>query len=402
MALEYPKKKVLGTKILELLLLPFLPLLIRRTTETAKPERSERKRFLIIEPFGLGDLVYLTAMLEPIKKRYPEAFIGVVCDSKWKEFLENHRDVDKVHDSNLFWSTHNKSLNLKSLYDFFKFCLVLRKEKYDVGFDIRGDIRSVYLLVAAGCQERVGFLDYIGSNITTRGLLLTHSTHSGIRSRFEELSSLLECAGIPAEGPLRINLGTALTPKDKTAKLKVGIHIGAGWKYKRWRSEQWVKVVHELNSQKEYHIVLLGTPAEQTELSEINRACARECEQVETKEIKTLINEISNLDLLICMDSAPLHLALGCNVPTVALFGPGVIPRWSPPNPLTRVIHHQAEYSCAPCTQLQCVHPDFNCMDRIEADEVLEAVNRVIQKIQHVQVLDHGYVDAVSTEPNKR
>ena len=372
MSLNYSQSKVIGARVFELLLYLFLPLLSRRRDATSK-------KILLIEPYGMGDLVLLTALLAPLREEHPDAVIGVVCHSQWRELLEKHPRIDKVHHHDFFWSNRKKPLTIGRLVRLLKFCLQLRREKYDAAFDIRGDIRSVFLMVIAGCSKRAGFLDYMGSNITSRGLLLTNATACGLRPRLDELSSLLECAGIRPRAPLFIDLGVTPERPEIHRIPKSGLHVAAGWKYRRWKTARWAQLVSEL-SLREYEIILLGSSGEQPELAEINALSAQACRQIETKDTQSLINKIGELDLLICLDSGPAHIAAGCRVPTVVLFGPGATVRWGSINRRTLNIHHQEEYPCAPCAQIECVRPDYNCMDRIEVGEVLAAVESILQE----------------------
>jgi ADP-heptose:LPS heptosyltransferase len=42
----------------------------------------------------------------------------------------------------------------------------------------------------------------------------------------------------------------------------------------------------------------------------------------------------------------------------------------------TAVIHHILE--CNPCDQIHCVHPDNTCMQRIQLQEVVKKVERLL------------------------
>ncbi len=373
---KYHRIKVYTARLIELIFYVASFFLLKKSEDQFS--REGHKKILVIEPFGLGDLILMTSMIPPLKDKYPGCKIGVVCRSQWKDFPENHPGIDIVHHFDFFWSRKNKSLNIKEFCELGSFCGALRKEKYDIGFDIRGDIRSAVLLVMANCTERYGYSDYLGSNITTRGALLTRAVACGNKSRIEELSSLLDCAGIYNQRPLKINLGLCLPSKRDRDFTKIGIHIGAGWKYREWKAEKWLEVIKRLRESGKHEIVLIGNSEEQRKLSEINLATGMACRQLETKDFNAFIFSIADLDLLICLDSAAGHIATGCNVPSVKLFGPGVVERWGNLGGKEYVSHHQKEYPCAPCTQLNCVHPDSNCMDLISAEEVALAAIQML------------------------
>lgn len=168
------------------------------------------------------------------------------------------------------------------------------------------------------------------------------------------------------------------TPKLHRDFVKIGIHPGAGWEYRKWKSHCWIRLIKHLAGQDGYKLALIGSSSEQEELSEINRASGGVCQQIETINLTSLVQQIADLDLLICLDSAPAHIASGCGISSVRLFGPGFIERWGSLDESTQVIHHQEKFPCAPCNQSGCLHPSHNCMDSITPEEVLAAVARAI------------------------
>jgi ADP-heptose:LPS heptosyltransferase len=48
---------------------------------------------------------------------------------------------------------------------------------------------------------------------------------------------------------------------------------------------------------------------------------------------------IAGLDLLICCDSGPMHLACATGVPVLAIFQERNLDRWSPPPSAARIVH---------------------------------------------------------------
>ena len=84
---------------------------------------------------------------------------------------------------------------------------------------------------------------------------------------------------------------------------------------------------------------------------------------------------IQKSSLLLSGDSGVLHLAVGLNVPTVSLFGPGRAGKWAPQGDRHRVINKQLP--CSPCTTFGTTPPcqfDIRCMSTITVDDVANAV----------------------------
>lgn len=79
--------------------------------------------------------------------------------------------------------------------------------------------------------------------------------------------------------------------------------------------------------------------------------------------------------LLVSGDSGVLHLAVGLDVPTVSLFGPGIAAKWAPRGKKHIVLNKNLP--CSPCTRFGYTPPcpdGGRCIQEISVDEVAEAV----------------------------
>ena len=78
--------------------------------------------------------------------------------------------------------------------------------------------------------------------------------------------------------------------------------------------------------------------------------------------------------------SGPVHIAVGCGLPVVVLFGrsqPGLSPlRWGPKGASDIVLHKKA--GCVVCLAHDCKN-NFACLKSIEASDVLSAVDGIIK-----------------------
>ncbi|MDA9031038.1 lipopolysaccharide heptosyltransferase II [Candidatus Pseudothioglobus singularis] len=94
--------------------------------------------------------------------------------------------------------------------------------------------------------------------------------------------------------------------------------------------------------------------------------------------ITELTNYISDLDIIITGDSGPMHIAASLQIPTVALFGPTnpiETSQWKNPNSV--IVKKNLE--CQPCMKRTCPLQHNNCMKLIEAKEVIDSINKVVQ-----------------------
>lgn len=63
-------------------------------TEEAKP--SNLSRFLIINPFGIGDVLFTTPFIRAIKEHDPSCVVGYWCNERIKDIFNNNPHIDAV------------------------------------------------------------------------------------------------------------------------------------------------------------------------------------------------------------------------------------------------------------------------------------------------------------------
>ena len=94
---------------------------------------------------------------------------------------------------------------------------------------------------------------------------------------------------------------------------------------------------------------------------------------------KTTIRELACLykqvDLFIGGDTGPMHLAAAVNTPVIALMGP-TDPRTHGPYGDNNIVI-QKDLDCINCWERECSR-DHACMQKIQVEEVLEAVKKLI------------------------
>jgi ADP-heptose:LPS heptosyltransferase len=152
------------------------------------------------------------------------------------------------------------------------------------------------------------------------------------------------------------------------------IHAGARKALRKWNG--YPQLATYLR-QRGLDIVFTG---DHTEVSEIKKL--QQQIPFQTYSIAGLFN-LTELSALLSMsklfmgnESGPLHIAAVSGAPALGLYGPGEPHVFYPWGKHTAVIHHILE--CNPCDQIHCVHPDNTCMQRIQLQEVVEKVERLL------------------------
>jgi ADP-heptose:LPS heptosyltransferase len=154
----------------------------------------------------------------------------------------------------------------------------------------------------------------------------------------------------------------------------IGLHPGGRHPTQRWGAERFARLAGRLSELGSRPVVLGGGP-DAGDVDRIRRLAPVEVPHLETDaDAKSLARALAGLDLLVCNNSGPLHLASLIGVPTVSTMGPTRPELWWPAGHRARVLRRD-ELDCIGCNSGRCRMPSHLCMDLITVDDVLGAVS---------------------------
>jgi ADP-heptose:LPS heptosyltransferase len=91
---------------------------------------------------------------------------------------------------------------------------------------------------------------------------------------------------------------------------------------------------------------------------------------------------IANAEGLIGNDSAMAHLAAACGIPTTVVCGPTDAEITAPPGAWVRVVHKKG-LDCLPCGRMDCRTAGHPCMQALEAERILSALEEAMTIVQN-------------------
>jgi ADP-heptose:LPS heptosyltransferase len=385
MPYSYSHKKETFSKVVELLSFVVLaPLNAFRSPSALSNPAS----FLIVEPFQMGDLISTTVLLDPLKRRFPDAKIYLLTKPGNAGVLLSDPRIEKILSADFPWSDYGiKRGSIKRWWGLAKALFGLRKYKFEAGIDCRGDVRSQLIMAIAGCRNRIGYTNYLNSNLNVRGLLLTHRVpRPPYKHRFDWNAYILTALGLREQDLIPIAFPTLKLPRTPQisqypASPYMLIHVGGGWQYKRWPVGHWIALVDRLTEKYKYPIKLIAGPAEKDLLNQITAAISRQdYVSMILPSLAELVELISGCSLFLGLDSGPMNIAVALNKKVVALFGPGDSDTWYPYQDGSVFIHKKERFPCNPCAQIKCYYPEKNCMASISAEEVEQMVSGLLAK----------------------
>jgi len=248
----------------------------------------------------------------------------------------------------------------------------------------------------AGIPHRVGF-DISGQG---RNLLLTkrvkyrddiHEVENFARVAEAINSPLLEkklVAPTFRTAEIDAQYIEAFLQKNNIQKF-IAIHPGtsATAKSRRWPASKFAQLADRLYDEG-YQIIFSGAKEEEPIIEKIlPQSTKNHISLVSKTTLSQLLELFKRAQLVISLDTGPLHLAASSGTPTLGLYGANIPVKWGPYGPQHRAIYHGPT---APCTQQQygrvCKHPEGYHMQDITVDEVISLVSSMLNTSSHSEL----------------
>lgn len=347
-------------------------------------------KILIINTFGIGDVLFTTPLIRNIKTNAANTYIGYLANGRTAPVLAANPLINKVF---IYERDEYVEVYQRSKLEFFRRMTSqveeIRREKFDCVLDLSLNSSAGFLMWWAGIPQRVGF-DY-----KKRGFFLTRKVRlSGFVGRpvAEHYLDLLARIGYSISSR---EMEFPVTPEDQrwaqdflarqglTAGQKLVAMVpggGASWGkdagYKRWPGERFAQLADKIIAKSSAVIILLGDQRER-ELcawiaSGIKGSLINACGETTLGQMAALFKLCA---LAVVNDGGPLHVAAACGVKTVSIFGPVDEKVYGPyPGTGHRVV--KADIACRPCyrqfRRASCEH--VSCLNNIFVDDVFREV----------------------------
>lgn len=303
------------------------------------PDNIEPGSILFIRIDRVGDIIMSLPAIEAFRGIYPSAKISMMVKKENAPLLNCAPFIDSVI----------------AYEGFFRSISSIRKKRFDMVVDLLMDytLPTALLTYFSGSKVRVGF------DIASRGRLFDVAVKPDCREK-NMAENILDLAKAAADvagkrsavmDPARPKLfvkdddgelaGSLMSESGvNREKFLVGIHPGAKFDSQRWGAEKFAELAGSLIERRGAGIVVLGGKSDGDVLRRMASAMKMRVPIVSDVPLDTLAALISRLDLLVCNNSGPLHMAAALGIPTVSTMGPTVEYLWRPIGDGHIVIRH--------------------------------------------------------------
>ena len=336
------------------------------------------RKILIIKLRAIGDVVLSTAVIPNLKKAFKSAAIHFAVEPAGKEVIAGNEDIDRV--IVLPAKKAKKSSGIKRMIDSIRFVQNLRKEKYDLVFDLFGNPRSAFLTWITGAKYRVGF-NFRGRKcaynirVRPRGDCVHEVDFNLDALRELNIPVVDRFPNFHVYEKAEEKINQWLHIQQIQEQFLVGIHPWGSWEAKRWGLDHFAELADRLSETYNASVIVLWGPGEQRharKVCSLARTSPILAPEMSLQELGALL---SRCDLVIANDSGPMHISAAVGTKTIGIYGPTSWKFQGPFGPGNGVAYKKG-LTCLGCNRLTC--DEMVCMKTLSVDDVMQVVHKVI------------------------
>jgi heptosyltransferase-1 len=337
-------------------------------------------RILIVRLSALGDIVHALPVLTRLRQSFPAAHIDWLVEENYAPTLAlasglTRRIIVRATSE----GSSPDAVRFATGMGYVRAASFLRKQTYDVAFDLQGLLKSAVWARASGARRVIGFdRDHLREPFAAS--FYTETTMpDGAGHVIRKNLSILQALKIDP-GPADLAVEPHGTPEIIKAIQTAGgsngyivINPGAAWPNKCWPPDRFAALAKSLRDRTGLHSLVTWGPKERALAEAVSHGSGGAATPAPATTIIDLAALMRSAALVISGDTGPLHIGAAVGAPIVGLFGPTRPERNGPWEPRDEVIS-RAE-TCVCHHKRHCLR-GAPCINEIGVDEVLAAAER--------------------------
>lgn len=332
---------------------------------------GEGKRYLIVGPSWVGDMIMSQTLYKLLRGRNPECSIDVLAPRASLPLVSRMAEIDR----GIVMKTSHGELGLGYRRQLGE---QLSKNRYNHAIVLPNSLKSALVPFFADIPVRTGFRGEYRYVLINDMRMLLRDKMPRMIDRFDALG-LRNGAALPADDPAampelmidRENLATFLERFDiDKERPTLGLCPGAEYgDAKRWPASHFATLAANAIDQ-DMQVIIFGGPNDAGIAGEI-------ASSIESDRCFNLAGETSLLDAIdllshcrqvVTNDSGLMHAAAAVGVPVAVLYG-STSPAFTPPlSDKAEIFSKNLE--CSPCFKRDCPLGHKNCLEQLAPAEL--------------------------------
>ncbi len=344
-------------------------------------------KILVVRLDTIGDVLLTEPAIAALAKRFDRAEIHLLASAPGAAILANNPAVHEFHVYDPPWHAAWRggrvrwSRDLKGLK---RVVGELRRERFDLAFELRGDVRDSAVAGMCGARLTIAGPMRGGGQLVDHAVAVDADAHR-VRIPLDVVAAL----GVPGpadpfprlypSGRDVIAAGEALADSGRN---RVALHLCAGFESKQLPVNAFVRIVRGLSRRDSgLSFVVVGGEGERALVDEL--IAGSDAPVVDLAGRLSLLETAAVLErcrIFIGNDSGPMHIAASVGTPVIAFFGPSEPRHYRPLGSGHRLFG--TDLDCSPCDHVHCVQRDrYLCMKQMDPEEAVSAALELVGRV---------------------
>ncbi len=337
---------------------------------------------MIVKASSRGDILQALCILEHLKILSKGCEIDWVIEKPFCEVVLHHKEIHNVF---VIDTKKWKKGWLKSRKEVFSVFKALRKNKYDVVFDLQGNVKSAIVTFFAKAKKKLGFknprewpnklvtkikfdppylnirCDYVG--------MIYHYFQKRMPKNITDHPLYFEI-----EDQEKQKIDMLFEKLDLAEKKKVLICPQSAWENKRLSNDTLLELMEKMHHQTPcFFFISWGNEKEKKQACDL--AVHPNTFVIERYLLTTLHYLMQQVDFVIAMDSISLHMAATANIKTLSIFGSTSANYYAPKGPFHQSIQGRCPYHITfkkQCPKMRSCTTG-GCMKDLKSEDIFQA-----------------------------
>jgi ADP-heptose:LPS heptosyltransferase len=316
--------------------------------------RHGKRVVIVCRCGGIGDVLCTLPICAEARRRHPGKLLVFITAPLWREVVVMSRCADLVY-ANKWW-----------IYPF----------TFPMSANVFGLVDTIYNAQTTG--ERLSHTSGMACHLIDDLAASCGFTVAARLPRLCPTAHLIE----------KTRAAQGLDTKTTRERLLIGINPGPNWPVKEWKASKWQKLINRIHSEYDAAIIQFGIrgdgSSEYDNLTGVKSVAGR----LNGEELVALI---AICDLIVSIDSGPVHIAGAVGTPLIGLFGP-LDPRLVL-SAQSAAIGLFADVPCSFChNRNPVIHwidgcpNDIACMKKLDDHTVFEAIQSMLAQTKRQEV----------------